>query len=170
MFQMLLYAVLLKKPEKIVSPEGWPSMIVAYRMYEWFPLFLVFILMKMIFINLLLKTGWMESLKASAAANLVSALTGFLILPLMGFLWDHTLLKTFETLTETYGHFTMASWIGNVFYMALYLSMIEIALIAGVTKAAIHKGFVFSWIFVNLLSLGIVLLTFFIKAPQIGLL
>lgn len=170
MFQALMYAALLKKSANVVSPEGWPSVILAYRLYEWFPIFIIAILIEMGFIRVMLHISWLESLKASAAANLVSALTGILLLPLAGILWDYTLYNTFATLSGTFGHFTLSSWIGNIFYMALFLGLVEIPLIAGVTKEGINKWFVVGWIFLNILTLLMVLLTFFIEAPEIGLL
>lgn len=169
MLQALLYSAMLKRPEVIVAPDGWPSVVMAYRMYEWFPIIIVAMLIEMVLIHVFLKSGWLESLKASAAANLVSALCGFIFLPMMGVVWDYTLLHTFETLTETYGHFTLASWIGNAFYMSIFLGLTEIPLIAGVTKADLNKWFVIGWVFFNTLTLGMVALSFFIKAPQIGL-
>lgn len=170
MLSVLLFEVLLKKPEHAVPLDGWPSVVMAYRMYEWFPLIFVAVLIEMALIHLWLKSGWMESLKASAAANLVSALCGFIFLPMTGVIWDYTLLTTFETLTGEYGHFTLASWIGNAFYMSVFLGLTEIPLIAGVTKAELSRGFIIGWMFVNMLTLGMVVLTFFVKAPEIGLL
>ncbi len=168
MFELLMYSVLLKRPEKIVSPDGWPSMILAYRMYEWFPIIIIATLIEMCLIHWMLQTSWMESLKASTAANLVSAVCGFIFLPMSGAVWGATLMTTFQTLSETYGHFTLASWIGNAFYMSMFMGLIEIPLISGVTKEGINRWFIICWMFVNLLTIMLILLTFFVEPPHIG--
>lgn len=170
MFQVLLYEVLLKKPERIVSPDGWPSMVIAYRMYEWFPILILATVIEMALIRSLLHINWIEALKASAAANAVSSLCGFIFLPLMGGVWGYTLMETFQTLSETYGHFTLASWMGNALYMSIFLGLVEIPLISGVTKEGVTRNFIILWMFANLITIGLVLLTFYVQSPQIGVL
>lgn len=165
MFSALLYSVLLKLPHKDPSPEGWPSSLIAFRMYDWYMIFLVIVLAEMLVLKKTTEASWGGALKASAAANTLSALVGVVALPMAGVVWKYTLQSTFETLTGLYGHYTIASWMGNVFYMAVFLGLVEVPIVLALVESKISKKFIFGWILVNMLGIGIALLTFFVAPP-----
>ncbi len=170
MFDALLYSVLLTSPKETPSPGGWPSAVIAYRMYEWFPLFLITILLEVAIMRRVASANWMESLKAVGTANLVSLLTGLLMLPLAGVAWKYALMHMFEALWGIYGNYSLVSWIGNVFFMALYLGLVEVLLLARLLDNKVTLKFVSGWVCVNALTILLAIATFFVKAPAVGIL
>lgn len=170
MFDALIYSVLLTSPKEAPSPSGWPSALIAYRMYEWFPLFLITVLMEVAIIRRIASSGWIESMKAVGVANFVSLLIGILMLPLAGVAWKYALMHMFESLWGIYGNYSLASWMGNLFFMALYLGLVEVMLLARLLDNQVTLKFVSGWVCVNMLTILLAIATFFIKPPEIGIL
>lgn len=153
MFSVFLYAALLLLPKDPPPPlEGWPSALITYRLFEWYPILIITALVEVVILIKISDEGWKGALKASFLANAVSALAGILLLPLAGVAWKHSLNRTFEAF-GVLGNYSMASWVGNVSYMAILLGAIEALIISLVINKKLALPFVLGWMLVNLLPL-----------------
>jgi hypothetical protein len=165
MLSVLLYSALLMLPkEPPPQLEGWPSILITYRMYEWFPILIIATLLEMAVLRKISDANWLGALKAAGFSNIAAGVVGIVLLPLAGVVWKYSLHITVEGVFGVLGHYSMASWVGNVMYMAMFLGAFKALIVSVVTEKKLTFGFVSFWILINLIPLLLAIASFTVKA------
>lgn len=161
MLSALVYIALLPLPQTPPPAlEGWPAALITFRLFEWYPILIGTAVLEALILRKIGDTDWKGAIKAAVAANALSSLAGIALLPLAGVAWKYTLNRSLESLAGIYGNYSLASWIGNVWYMAMLLGAMEALIISLVIGKKLSPSFVLGWIVVSLLPLLLAVVSF----------
>ena len=142
----------------------WPALYLEGRLFTWWAVSFG-IVIETIFCIRLFKVSALKAFGVTIVANVVSAIVGLLLLPVIGLLWEfHPGLLLFKLkLSSTFGPPT---WIATLIMAALLSTTIEYHLLVLMLKVQRQLRQFLWWFVANIITSGVAWVSLMIWAPR----
>lgn len=148
--QAFILVLLLLTPFVAKANMIWPSLYIMEGYYVWYVI-LIALVIEIIAARIFLKLSWKKSVITMFTANLISALTGYVLIPASGILVELLILPFGG------GTFQLSHWILDYIMMVLVNTCVEGLALRIIFKIPFKPNF--WWLFVaNLISVIVSLL------------
>lgn len=137
--KFLLLLLLIALPFSVKANMIWPSVYIISQYYSWYVI-LFGLIVEFFAIKLFLNVKWWKSALIAISMNLISALTGIVLIPISG------IIVEFLTLPFGGGTFQLSHWILDYIAAVLCNVIIEGLVLKFIFKYPFKKNF--WWLFV----------------------
>lgn len=132
--KLVIFAALLSIPFTAKANMIWPSVYIVGQYYTWYVI-IIGLLIEFLAIKCFLKCSWKKSALIAVTINVISAIIGFLLIPISG------IAVEFLTLPFGGGTFQLSHWILDYIAAALCNVIIEGLALRLIFKYSFRQNF-----------------------------